>query len=84
MRLSDGSVFLSPSDVTGYLACPHLTTLELAVARGELNNPRPPSYEFGEVSHRLYEFVGPCDRGSDGRRPPRASGSTRGSRHGQR
>ncbi|MDQ3859492.1 MAG: TM0106 family RecB-like putative nuclease [Actinomycetota bacterium] len=32
---SDGLVF-SPSDLNSFLACPHLTTLELAVARGEL------------------------------------------------
>jgi predicted RecB family nuclease len=34
-------MLLSPSDVTAYLACPHLTTLELAVARGELIEPAP-------------------------------------------
>ncbi|MDQ3865793.1 MAG: TM0106 family RecB-like putative nuclease, partial [Actinomycetota bacterium] len=36
---SDGLVF-SPSDLNSFLACPHLTTLELAVARGELRRPR--------------------------------------------
>src|ERR671937_3081809 len=30
---------LSPSDLTAFLACPHLTALELAVARGELERP---------------------------------------------
>ena len=34
-RLND-RITLSPSDVTGFLACEHLTTLELAVARGRL------------------------------------------------
>ena len=29
----------SPSDLAAFLACPHLTTLELAVARGELEKP---------------------------------------------
>ena len=29
----------SPSDLEAFLACPHLTTLELAVARGELEKP---------------------------------------------
>lgn len=34
MRLQpDGSLALSPSDLSAYLACPHLTTLELEVAR---------------------------------------------------
>lgn len=35
MRVSeDGSLRLSPSDLTAYLACPHLTTLSLEVALG--------------------------------------------------
>jgi uncharacterized protein len=41
MRLSsDGSLQLSPSDLSAHLACPHLTTLSLEVARGELVQPR--------------------------------------------
>src|SRR5919204_3156122 len=35
---SRGLIF-SPSDLTSFLACPHLTALELAVARGELERP---------------------------------------------
>ena len=36
MQLSDtGSIRLSPSDLTAYLACPHLTTLSLEVAHGD-------------------------------------------------
>jgi predicted RecB family nuclease len=38
-QADDGSLLLSPSDLAGYLACPHLTTLELAVARGQLAKP---------------------------------------------
>jgi uncharacterized protein len=34
----DGLTF-SPSDLNAFLACPHLTTLELAVVRGELKKP---------------------------------------------
>jgi predicted RecB family nuclease len=41
VQLRDAQILLSPSDVTAYLACPHLTTLELAVARGELIEPAP-------------------------------------------
>src|SRR5579859_6595404 len=41
MRIVDGRVLLSPSDLTGYLACEHLATLELAVARGDLARPEP-------------------------------------------
>ena len=39
MRLSDGRIELSPSDLTAYLACPHLTTLSLEVALGERARP---------------------------------------------
>ena len=39
MQLLDGRLSLSPSDVTGYLACEHLTRLQLAVVRGELAKP---------------------------------------------
>src|SRR5262245_43751777 len=40
MRLADdGTLSLSPSDLTAHLACPHLTTLSLRVARGELVQP---------------------------------------------
>ena len=36
----DGRLLFSPSDVTGYLSCEHLTTLSLRVARGEIEKPR--------------------------------------------
>ncbi|MEX0684007.1 MAG: hypothetical protein WD472_11225, partial [Dehalococcoidia bacterium] len=39
MRLSDGTLSLSPSDLTAYLACEHLTQLERRVAHGELARP---------------------------------------------
>ena len=40
MRLADdGTLLLSPSDLSGHLACPHLTTLNLLVQRGELERP---------------------------------------------
>jgi predicted RecB family nuclease len=41
MRLDQsGSLQLSPSDLSAHLACPHLTSLSLLVARGELERPR--------------------------------------------
>src|SRR4051812_24243227 len=41
MQLSDtGSIRLSPSDLTAYLACPHLTTLSIEVALGDREQPR--------------------------------------------
>ena len=36
MHVEDDRLQLSPSDVTAFLACEHLTTLPLAHARGEL------------------------------------------------
>jgi predicted RecB family nuclease len=39
VQFKDGRFFFSPSDLAGYLACPHLTTLSLAVASGELKRP---------------------------------------------
>ena len=42
MQLLEERVWLSPSDVTAYLACEHLTSLSLQVARGDLPEPPPP------------------------------------------
>ena len=39
MQLRDNRLSLSPSDVTAYLACEHLTTLSLRAARGEIETP---------------------------------------------
>lgn len=36
MQLRNDQLWLSPSDVTGFLVCEHLTTLQLRVARGVL------------------------------------------------
>lgn len=41
VQIVDGQVLLSPSDLTGHLACEHLTSLELLVARGEIARPDP-------------------------------------------
>jgi predicted RecB family nuclease len=35
----DGTLLLSPSDLSAHLACPHLTNLELRVKRGQLERP---------------------------------------------
>ena len=40
VQLRDGSLRLSPSDLSGFLACAHLTQLDLRAARGELSKPR--------------------------------------------
>jgi predicted RecB family nuclease len=39
MRIAVDRLILSPSDLNVFLACPHLTTLQLAVAGGELQKP---------------------------------------------
>ena len=39
MHLQADRLHLSPSDVTAFLACEHLTTLSLAHARGEIERP---------------------------------------------
>src|SRR5688572_16989532 len=39
MQRTDGRLIFSPSDLNAFLACPHLTTLQLAVARGEFKKP---------------------------------------------
>ena len=39
MCLHEERLNLSPSDVTAFLACEHLTTLSLAHARGEVERP---------------------------------------------
>jgi predicted RecB family nuclease len=36
---ADGRLLFSPTDLNAFLACEHLTTLQLAVARGELERP---------------------------------------------
>lgn len=39
MQLVDGNLRFSPSDLTAFLACKHLTRLEVAAARGEIARP---------------------------------------------
>ena len=40
MQLLDGEPVYSPSDLVGFAACEHLTQLELAATRGELERPQ--------------------------------------------
>ena len=41
MRFKDEHLFLSPSDLANYLACPYLSTLEAEVARDKRPKPHP-------------------------------------------
>src|SRR5215470_5930070 len=51
MQSLKGQLVLSPSDLNDYVECPHLTTLELEVARGERKRPRIPD-EAAELLRR--------------------------------
>src|SRR2546427_13222549 len=39
MQFLEGRLIVSPSDLTGFLECEHLTQQELAAARGEIARP---------------------------------------------
>ena len=43
MQFQNGHISLSPSDVTAYLGCRHLTNLSLQVAKKELEKPDVPN-----------------------------------------
>ncbi|PZS16757.1 MAG: recombinase RecB, partial [Pseudonocardiales bacterium] len=49
MYESDNLLFVSPTDLTKYLGCRHLTHLDLAVARGELSKPEQGADEMLEL-----------------------------------
>jgi predicted RecB family nuclease len=52
MQLLDGQLILSPSDLTGFLACEHLTQLELKAARGEITRPNRDDPELDVLTSR--------------------------------
>src|SRR3954447_20012975 len=49
MRSENGQTFYSPSDLSGFLACEHLTQLEVAVALGEMAEPPHVVDPMGEL-----------------------------------
>lgn len=55
MYLIGGQFVVSPSDLTGFLACEHLTQQELAVTRGELVRPERTDPELEVVTRRGLE-----------------------------
>ena len=55
MRLVDGTRVYSPSDLTGYLACDHLLTLELRAMVGELDRPERDDPELAILAKRGLE-----------------------------
>jgi predicted RecB family nuclease len=52
MQLRNGRLTFSPSDLTGYLACPHLTQLERRVALGRLAKPQAENPEAALVKRK--------------------------------
>ncbi|MEA2641506.1 MAG: hypothetical protein QOF51_2900 [Chloroflexota bacterium] len=52
MQLIDGELVCSASDLTGYLACPHLTQLDLDALLGKLARPTERGAGFEVVSKR--------------------------------
>jgi uncharacterized protein len=59
MQFLDGRRILSPSDLTGFLECEHLTQQESAAARGEIARPERDDPVLDMLSRRGLEHEGP-------------------------
>src|SRR6202521_4132588 len=55
MQFLDGRLIVSPSDLTGFLECEHLTQQELAAARGEIKRPERKDPELEVLTRRGLE-----------------------------
>src|ERR671937_2960479 len=55
MQFLDGRLIVSPSDLTGYLECEHLTQQELRAARGEIERPERHDPELDLLTRRGLE-----------------------------
>src|SRR2546423_1922989 len=55
MQFLDGRLIVSPSDLTGFLECEHLTQQELAAARGEIARPERDDPVLDMLSRRGVE-----------------------------
>jgi uncharacterized protein len=55
MRTVDGTPVFSPTDLTGFLACDHLLTLELRAMSGELTRPQRDDPELAVLARRGLE-----------------------------
>src|SRR5713101_5224043 len=58
MQFLDGRLIVSPSDLTGFLECEHLTQQELAAARGEIARPERDDPMLDMLSRRGLEHEG--------------------------
>src|SRR5437762_701633 len=55
MQFLDGRLIVSPSDLTGFLECEHLTQQELTAARGEIERPERKDPELEVLTRRGLE-----------------------------
>ena len=55
MQFLEGRLIVSPSDLTGFLECEHLTQQELAAARGEIERPERKDPELEVLTKRGLE-----------------------------
>src|SRR6202171_5062356 len=55
MQFLDGRLIVSPSDLTGFLECEHLTQQELAAARDEVERPKRKDPELEVLTRRGLE-----------------------------
>src|SRR5438552_5677320 len=55
MQFLDGRLIVSPSDLTGFLECEHLTQQELAAARGQIERPERKDPELEVLTRRGLE-----------------------------
>src|SRR5438477_4421374 len=58
MQLREGRLIVSPSDLTGFLECEHLTQQELAAARGDIGRPERDDPMLDMLSRRGMEHEG--------------------------
>src|SRR3982074_2682517 len=58
MQFLQGRLIVSPSDLTGFLECEHLTQQELAAARGEVVRPERDDPMLDMLSRRGLEHEG--------------------------
>src|SRR5205807_7532594 len=58
MQFLEGQLIVSPSDLTGFLECEHLTQQELAAARGEIARPERDDPVLDMLSRRGLEHEG--------------------------
>jgi uncharacterized protein len=58
MQFLDGRLVVSPSDLTGFLECEHLTQQELSAARGEIARPERDDPVLDMLSRRGLEHEG--------------------------